>query len=527
MSAQGQEKLEFDFGAYVEEQVRKQAQIPAYTGKRTLDYTPFEPALSRLTPERIEALDALLHEATIAAIQAHFNAGALDSETLTLYTLWRIRHFDTDQLNSVLMLNPEALRIARALDAERAAEKVRGPLHGIPVLLKDNVATGDQMPNAAGSAALASARADRDSTVAARLRAAGAVLIGKANLSEWANFMTSTSNNGFSVLGGQTRNPYGPFDVGGSSSGSAVAVAANLVPLAVGSETSGSISYPSSQNAIVGIKPSYGLVSRDRVIPITAAMDTLGPMARTVTDAVILLTVMAGADPHDSASAQAAPLHGADFTRFLRADALAGVRVGVCRPAKDIRHGDRAIFERVETVLRRAGATLVEVPYPEPKDLEYRDILHAGMKYDLNAYLQATAAPLPDLTAIIAYNRADLPNRAPFGQDLLEKSDAVTATPAAYQAAGDANRAKGRALIDGLLRAHNVALLVSLANYLAPVYAPAGCPLISVPAGFRDDGEPIGAAFVGGHLSEPTLIGAAYAFEQAEPLRRPPTLYRT
>jgi amidase len=524
VSAKGEEQLDFDFDAYVHHQVEKQAQIPPYQGKRSLDFTPFQRALDGLTGGQIETLTELLTEPTLAAIQSHFTAGVLTAEALTLYTLYRIRTFDADKLNSVLTLNPDALTIAQSLDRERLAGKHRGPLHGVPVLLKDNVATGDQMPNAAGSIALAHARADRDSFVASRLRAAGAVLIGKANLSEWANFMTSTSNNGFSALGGQTRNPYGAFDVGGSSSGSAVAVAADLVPLAVGSETSGSISYPASQNAVVGIKPSYGLVSRDRVIPITAAMDTLGPMARTVADAVILLNAMAGLDPQDQATQDAASLHGVDFTRFLRADALTGVRVGMCKSTKEIRRGDRAVFERIETVLRRAGAILVDIPFPDEPGIDYRNILHYGMKQDLNSYLRATHAPIQDLAGIIAFNAEDLPNRAPYGQDLLEKSEQLSVTAEQYEAEAAENRNKGRALLQQLMAAHDVALFVSLANYLAPVYAPAGCPLITVPAGFREDGEPIGAAFVGAHLSEPVLIGAAYAYEQHESLRRPPRL---
>lgn len=503
--------MAFDFEAYVTEQVRKQYSPPAstYGGKRPLEFAPFESALATFSDGQRMALDALLLEATVAQIQAAMLAGKLDIPTLALYYLDRIRRFDQGAtgLNSVIELNPDALRIAHELEAERkrGGKGSDRPLLGIPVLLKDNIATGDRMHTTAGARALEHAQADRDADSAQRLRDSGALILGKANLSEWANFMTSTSNNGFSALGGQTRNPYGRFDVGGSSSGSAVAVAANLVALAVGSETSGSISYPSSQNSVAGIKPSAGVISGDRVIPITDAMDTLGPMARTLSDATLLFSA----------------LSGQDFSGALKGDGLDGKRIGFCRPASEVRAGDGAVFDRIEAILKAAGATLIAVTVPD-ETVDYLPVLHMGMKFGLDAWLRDTHTLPATLGEIIRFNAADPANRAPYGQDLLEKTEGVTATLEEYRATAESNRATCQAIMDGLLSDHGVDLLVSLSNYLSGLYAPAGCPLVTVPAGYRESGEPIGVAFVGTKGSDRTLIQAGFGFESAARLRASP-----
>jgi amidase len=516
--------MDFDFDAYVLNQVAKQAAVPAYLGQRVLDFAPFADELAKFPAEKRAVLDHWLPQADLRQIRAAFATGELDAYTLTLFCLYRIQRYA--HLNAVIELNPDALKIARSLDLEHLAGSSRGALHGIPVLLKDNVATGDEMHNTAGAKALEAARADRDAFVAARLRAAGAVLIGKANLSEWANFMTDNSNNGFSVLGGQTVNPHGAYDVGGSSSGSAVAVAAGLVPLSIGSETSGSITYPAGQNSIVGIKPSLGVVSRDHVIPITDAMDTLGPMARTVTDAALLLNAIAAYDPNEIFAKDAASLHGFDFTSVLDKGFFNGKRVGVCYPEKHIRADDAQVFARFEEVVRELGAEVVRVPYPE-EPVKVIDVLHYGMKIGLNDYLKQTNAPFQTLQDIILFNAVDLPNRAPYGQSLLEKTQEMSIDVPGYLELARANREKTRAVIDGLLAEHNVALLVSISSYLSSIYAAATCPAVSVPGGTRFEkiaGEPVGITFIGGYLSEPTLIAAAYAFEQAAALRVIPNI---
>ncbi|HMQ54606.1 MAG TPA: amidase family protein, partial [Anaerolineae bacterium] len=297
---------------------------PDYTGKRARDLSAFETALADFTPERAAALDALLTGKTIPELQSLLDSGDLTSAELVTYYVDRIRRYDLDKLNSVMELNPEALDIARKLDAERAAGTLRGPMHGIPVLLKDNIATGDRTHTTAGAAALQDWVADRDAFLVQQIRAAGGLILGKANLSEWANFMDPCMPSGFSVVGGQTRHPYGPFDPRGSSSGSAVSVAANLTTVSVGSETSGSLIQPARVNGAVALRPSQGLISRDYVVPLGPDLDTPGPMGRSLTDVAILLNAMTGVDPRDPKTGDAAALAGTDFTRFLNLDRARG-----------------------------------------------------------------------------------------------------------------------------------------------------------------------------------------------------------
>jgi len=308
---------------------------PAPPPLRALDFAPFEVALSELDADRVGQLDAIVPEATFDELQSAMAAGELTSLELTTYYLSRIRDIDVGGLQTMLELNPDALSIAADLDAERAAGTVRGPLHGIPISIKDNIGTGDQLHNTAGAAALADVRSDRDSFVAAALREAGAVILGKANMSEWAYWM-HLGPSGYTALGGQVLNPYDPtLDPLGSSTGSAVGTSANLVAASIGTETLGSLIAPASVNGVVGMYPSRGLVSRDRVIPITDQTDTPGPIARTVTDAAILLTAMAGVDAEDDTTNEAAELAGTDFTKLLDAQALQGVRVGLFTSAAE------------------------------------------------------------------------------------------------------------------------------------------------------------------------------------------------
>jgi amidase len=302
---------------------------PAPAPLQPLDFGPFEAALGALEPGRVVEIDALVLEASIPTLQAAMAAGELSSVELATYYLTRMQALDVDGLRSMLELNPDALQIAADLDAERAGGKVRGPLHGIPISLKGNIATGDSMHNTAGAAAMAESQSDEDATVAARLRDAGALILGKANMSEWAYWM-HTGPSGYTALGGQVVNPYGSeWDPLGSSTGSAVGTSANFVAASIGTETLGSIIAPSAVNGVVGMYPSRGLVSRSRVIPVTDQTDTPGPIARNVTDAAILLTAMVGEDPGDPVTSTAAELAGTDFTSFLDAGALQGIRVGI------------------------------------------------------------------------------------------------------------------------------------------------------------------------------------------------------
>lgn len=304
---------------------------PSYTSKRLRDFSPFEAALANFSPERRRVLDRQLLEASVPKLQELMQRGEVTTAELVIYYVDRIRRYDVNQLNSVMELNPEALAIARKLDEERQQGNLWGALHGIPVLIKDNIITGDRLHTTAGAVALKDWRGDRDAQLVKNLRNAGAVILGKANLSEWANYVDPALPSGFSALGGQTRHPYGPFDPLGSSSGSAVSVAANLTAVSVGSETQGSIVEPAATNGVVGLKPTHGLVSGDYVIPLVDWMDVPGPIGRSVVDVATLLTALTHTDEgaEENPDPAVAALQGTDFTRFLTLEAARQRRVGV------------------------------------------------------------------------------------------------------------------------------------------------------------------------------------------------------
>jgi amidase len=515
------------------------------------------------------AEDFELAEATIAELQASLAAGRRTSRGLVEAYLARIAGLDRrgPELRAVLEVNPEALAIADALDAERRAKGARGPLHGIPILLKDNIATNDRMTTAAGSLALAGSVPARDAWVARRLREAGAVLLGKANLSEWANFRSTRSSSGWSARGGQCRNPYAlDRSPSGSSSGSAVAATANLCAAAIGTETDGSIVSPAGHCGLVGIKPTVGLLSRSGIVPIAHSQDTAGPLARTVADAAILLGAMAGggrADPADPATA-AARRHGLDdYTPFLRADGLKGARLGVARKHLFEPGAGAPLIEEAIAEMRRQGAVIVDpadivtAGQLERPELE---VLLYEFKADLDAYLAGLSArvagggagsgagdreplagaPVRSLAELIAFNERHRTAEMPFfGQELLERAQAkgTLAAPAYRKALARCRLlARGRG-IDATLARHRLDAIVAptggtpwlidLVNGDAPSggsstpAAVAGYPSITVPAG-QAFGLPVGISFIGAAWSEPTLIRLAYAFEQATRHRRPP-----
>lgn len=503
-------------------QVLRQLNTPPYSGRRELDFTPFAVALAEGDMQRAAQLDDWVLRASVAELRRALDTGQLTCRELALACLRRIQRYAS--LRAVGELNPDALALADALDAELRAGKPRGELHGIPLLLKDNIATGDRMHNTAGAKALESAGAPRDSFVAARLRAAGALLLGKANLSEWANYMSSQSANGFSVLGGQVRNPYGRFDVSGSSSGSAAALAAGLAPLAVGTETCGSLISPGAANSLAVLKPSRGLVSRDLIIPITSVTDTAGPMARSVADLAPLFQAMTGADPRDPSTAGARPVCGVDCGQFLDRSALQGMRVGWVSNLY-VKPADRPLAEQARRVLSACGAALVDLPLRHcVRWIDVEAVLSYGMQHDLNRYLAEVAgyAPLASLEEVIRFNAADLPNRAPFGQDILEGSQALTHTPEQHAALA---RKVTSAAADELRRLLAEAdVLVSLGGALSKYHAIAGFPALTVPLGCRAGGKSQGLTFTAGHFEDGKVIAAAYAFEQAHPARRAPAL---
>lgn len=499
-------------------------------------------------------MKSFVHEATIADLQNRMASGKVTSHEIVSAYIDRIQTVDT-LLHSVLEVNPDALAIAAALDAERKQSGPRGPLHGIPILLKDNIDTDDKTQTTAGSLALIGSRPAQDATVAARLRAAGAVILGKANLSEWANFRSTQSISGWSARGGQCQNPYRiGHNPCGSSSGSGVAVAANLAAAAIGTETDGSIVCPSATCGIVGIKPTVGLVSRAGVIPIAHSQDTVGPMTRTVADGAAILGALTGLDPRDEATTASAEHFTHDYTQFLDKESLRGARIGVARERYFGYHSPTdAVIEQAIAALREAGAVIVDpANIPTATDDRVREseltVLLYELKNDMARYL-ATRVPgradLPQsrtLADLMAFNRAYADLELPlFGQELFEmawqKGDLKDA--AYLEALALGKRLAGPQGIDAVMDAHQLDALVAPTG--APAWANdpekgdryvggssrpaavAGYPLVTVPAGFVD-GLPVGITFMGRAWSEPTLIRLAYAFEQKTLARRPPKL---
>ncbi len=497
------------------------------------------------------AAQYVVEEKSIAELQADLASGATTSEALVAAYVARIEAIDRagSTLRSVLALNPRAMEDARALDAERKAGKTRGPLHGIPILLKDNIDTLDPVATTAGSLALKDNLAGRDAPFVARLRAAGAIILGKTNLSEWANIRSSQSSSGWSALGGLTRNPYAlDRSACGSSSGSGVAAAASLAAATIGTETDGSITCPASTNGIVGIKPTVGLVSRTHVIPISHVQDTAGPMTRTVADTALLLTVMAGSDPADPATKDA-DKHKTDYAAALDANALTGKRIGVLAFHAGYHAAtDRAFAQAVEQV-KAAGATLVEIKqFPNREKINEYElvVLLTDLKADMNAYLAKAPAAVTvrSLKDVIAFNARTPAETALFGQDLFEAAEQTKglSDPAYIKAASEAKRLAGRDGLDRLLKKHK------LDAFIAPTGGPAwmidvitgdhflgaastlpavaGYPHVTVPMG-EASGLPLGISFIGPAWSEAKLLALAYAFEQKTKARKPPRYLRS
>jgi len=489
------------------------------------------------------AVDVVELTASSAAERMH--AGTLTSHALTQAYLDRIAAIDDDgpRLNAVIEINPEAIKQADALDAERKAGKVRGPLHGLPVLLKDNIDVAG-MVNSAGSLALADNRPKQDAFIARRLRDAGAVILGKTNLSEWANFRSTRSSSGWSSRGGQTKNPYvldrNPC---GSSSGTGSAISASLAVVGVGTETDGSIICPASVNGLVGLKPTVGLVSRTGIIPISVSQDSAGPMGRTVSDVAALLTALAGVDSADPAGA-AAEGHVADYVVGLKTDAVKGKRFGVLRKAMGYHPDVDASMDRAIAALKAAGAEIIdaEIANDGRWGAPELEVLLYEFKDGLNAYLQNSGAPHASLEALIAWNTANKEKAMPFfGQELFEQAQAKgNLKSAAYRKALNDGLRYSRTLgIDAMLRQKRLHALIAptgepawlidtvngdIAGGASATSPPAvaGYPHVTVPMGLTG-GLPVGLSFIGPAWSDVRLLQYAHAYEQATQLRQPPT----
>ncbi len=476
-------------------------------------------------------------------------SGSLTSHELTQAYLDRIAQVDDSGplLNAVIELNPSALADAAALDAERKAGKVRGPLHGIPVLIKDNVDVAG-MVNSAGSLAMAGNRPKQDAFIAVRLRASGAVILGKANLSEWANFRSTRSSSGWSSRGGQTKNPYvldrNPC---GSSAGTGSAIAASLGAIGVGTETDGSIICPASVNGLAGLKPTVGLVSRNGIIPISISQDTAGPMGRSVADVALLMNGLAGVDEADPAGPAAKGKIPADYTAFLTPDAVKGKRFGMLRQAMGYHPDVDASMEKAAAALKSAGAEVVDVrmaTYNDWNDAELEVLLYE-FKDGLNAYLKKSGSPHASLEALIAWNTANAGTAMPFfGQELFERAQAKgpLTDPAYRQARDESRRMAGKDGLLAVLEKHKLDAVIAPSvspawltdhvlgdHFVGAGYgtaAVAGTPSLTVPIG-ESHGLPLGLTFMGRPYSEGDLIGFGYALEQATRARRAPQFKAT
>lgn len=515
--------------------------VEDYSAKHLREHPPWPPK------------DFELDEFTISDLQEGMRSGRFTARSLARKYLERMDDIDKSgpAINSVIEINPDAMSIAELLDRERKEQGPRGPLHGIPILIKDNIDTADKMMTTAGSLALVGSRPSQDSFVAKRLREAGAVLLGKTNLSEWANFRSSHSTSGWSGRGGQTKNPYSSDrNPCGSSSGSGAAVAANLSAAAIGTETDGSVVCPSSANSLVGIKPTVGLVSRAGIIPIAHSQDTAGPMTRTVRDAAILLGALTGIDARDRYTRASLGKSHPDYTQFLDRDGLRQARLGVAR--KYFGFNDRVdkLLNDLIGEMKKLGAVIIDpadIPTSGKFDDSELEVLLYEFKADLNAYLAGlgTKTPVHSLKEVIDFNEKNREQEMPyFGQDLFVKAEAKgPLTDRKYLQALQKNHLLSRTQgIDFVIRKHRLDALIAptggpawptdwingdhFTGGYSSASAVAGYPHITVPAGFVF-GLPVGMSFFGAAWSEPKLLKFAFAFEQATKARRPPRFLPT
>jgi len=493
----------------------------------------------------IEKKDFELNEITITELQEKMAAGKYSAEQLTNLYLQRIEAIDKNgpKLNSVIEVNPDAVAIAKAMDAERKAGKIRGPLHGIPVLIKDNIDTADKMKTTAGSIALADHIAAKDAFIVKKLRDAGAVLLGKTNLSEWANFRSSKSCSGWSSRGGQTKNPYIiDHNPCGSSAGSGAAVSANLCAIAIGTETDGSITCPASVNGVVGIKPTVGLWSRSGIIPISLTQDTAGPLTRTVKDAAILLGAMTGTDGDDAVTKESKGKAQPDYTKFLTPDGLKGKVIGIDKKKSENQYLNQ-LLEQAVSLMKQQGATIIEIEYVDKVnkhgDAEF-EVLKYEFKYGINKYLSTANSPIKTLKDLIEFNKTNEDKAMPtFKQEtFIACEETMGLEDKKYVDSLNKSHNETRKIIDTVMQQNKLDAIAGLtmgpACSIDTIYgdrwgdvsltspaAMTGYPHISVPCGFAYD-LPVGLSFFSGAYKEGDLISLAYAYEQSSKHRKLP-----
>ncbi|MCY4264533.1 MAG: amidase family protein [Gammaproteobacteria bacterium] len=488
-------------------------------------WAEFAGALDAFGEVRYQALKPLILERDISELQASVLAGEFSYEDLTTFYLYRIRKLESDNstyLNAIIALNPEAIEQAQALDRSRQIYPAqdRDPIHGMPILLKDNI-NAEGMATTAGAVALAE-NFTGDAFITERLREKGAIILGKANLSEWAYFFCDDCPSGYSAMGGQTLNPYGRFEfnTGGSSAGSGAGIAANYAAAAVGSETSGSILSPSSANSLVGLKPTTGSLSRSGVIPISASLDTVGPMTRSVADAVILFNAMAGYDQADTAM----PLLSQDHSLVHWEGSLAEKRLG----ALDIFLDDRFYSDALR-LLGEEEAAIVEVVMPEYSSEDFGKLLGAEMKRDLGQYLESYAAEqvrIDSVSALQAFNEADLELRAPYGQAEVDRMVDLNFTADETETLRADLQDGAKAVMEALFESGRLDLLLSVNNQSANFAALANYPALTIPMGYEDDGRPVGLTLIAPPFSEQLLIDVGARFEALSRMRRLPSDYQ-
>ena len=484
-------------------------------------FKPFETDLEYFSEENYTALKPFILEQDIPTLQKNIKAGNISYEKLTLFYLYRIRKFESDStksLNSIISLNPNVLKEARARDKNKK-ENTKYSIYGMPVLLKDNINTSN-MPTTAGALVLADNTAIKDAFIVERLRKKGALILGKVNLSEWAYYFCVGCPLGYSAIGGQTLNPYsrGEFETGGSSAGSGVAVAANFAVAAVGTETSGSITSPSSLNSVVGLKPTIGVFSRTGIVPISSTLDTPGPMTKNIIDNAIFMNAMRGFDQTDAASKELA----VDYFKNGFKQKLKGRRLGVIKSLLT-----DSIYLATVGKLKRAGAELIEITPPEVALNGFLTLLNIDMKNDLPKYLAADADKRIEVTSvkdIVAFNLKDSLLRAPYGQQLFEGIVEDTTTLAALEIIKTNLTNSGRKYFQAL-KDDDLEAILSINNYHSGFAAVANYPTLTVPMGYKNSGEPISLTFIGTPLSERKLLEIGYAFEQLTKVRKIPKNY--